>query len=594
MRPSWLVAGTLLLTSCGGSETSPDPIGDTPCVGGVVLDGTCVTVGVPADGCALGFSWADGGCYAILPEANCSPGQTALPGDTACRPVLPCDGWSGVELDGTTQYVDAAYGGTDSDGSSNRPWAMIQQGIDAASPGAVVAIGAGTYVEEVEIAGKAVHLLGTCPDEVTLAGIATAYAALFIRPGAHGTQIRGLAITGATRGIALSGSSDVTIGHVRVHDTADRAIDIEDAFGPVGVVIHDSLVENVIDMAVFISGACNVLLDRVEIRDSVTDGAGFGGHGVEMYADPQTLGRPTLTVLGSRFERNQQVGVYAGSADLVIEATLFRNMVPSNSGTFGRAVIAGIEPVVGTRSVATLRGVVVEGGSDAGIFAAGSDLDIDTTTVRDVAPQPSDNNFGRGISVRDDPGSGQRATLNVRRSLIERTHEVALAVEGSDGIAEGLWIRDSLPNDGHFGRGINVQVSPETAAPCTMTVLTTLVERSAEAGVLSVDSQLTLDGIHVNQDGITSTLGGSGDGIDILFGTATLSRSRIETSPRAGIGLFTGTINIATSFLDCNAIHLDGELDYVLNDQGGNRCGCGDVDEPCKVLSSSLEPPEPL
>ncbi len=62
----------------------------------------------------------------------------------------------------------------------------------------------------------------------------------------------------------------------------------------------------------------------------------------------------------------------------------------------------------------------------------------------------------------------------------------------------------------------------------------------------------------------------------------------------AGIGLFGGTVDLATSTLDCNAIHLDGEYDYALNDLGGNRCGCGEVEEPCKVLSSSLKPPDPL
>ncbi len=156
--------------AAGGSDAGPTPGACEP--GQLALpDGGCQPAGIPADGCGEGFvASIDGGCEAILPATPCGPGQLAIPGETTCHDVAPCGTgpWGTVPTDGSTEHVDAAYPGPTSDGSAAQPWTSIQQAVDAAAPGAIVAIATGTYVETVWVEGKAVRLWGKCPAEVEL------------------------------------------------------------------------------------------------------------------------------------------------------------------------------------------------------------------------------------------------------------------------------------------------------------------------------------------------------------------------------------------------------------------------------------------
>jgi len=75
----------------------------------------------------------------------------------------------------------------------------------------------------------------------------------------------------------------------------------------------------------------------------------------------------------------------------------------------------------------------------------------------------------------------------------------------------------------------------------------------------------------------------------------------VESGARAGITSFSGTLLLSGSTLDCNPIQLDAETLPGPNspapsfeDQGGNRCGCGEQTEECRVLSSNLAPPDAL
>src|SRR5262249_42972986 len=105
------------------------------------------TAGIPPDGCAEGFAYdGDARCLPILPNAPCPDGMYAVPGETSCHAVGTCGAapWGDAPVGATTQYVDAAFVGL-SDGSALSPWKTIQDAADAAAPGALIAIAAGTY-----------------------------------------------------------------------------------------------------------------------------------------------------------------------------------------------------------------------------------------------------------------------------------------------------------------------------------------------------------------------------------------------------------------------------------------------------------------
>ncbi|MBI4703320.1 MAG: DUF1565 domain-containing protein, partial [Deltaproteobacteria bacterium] len=185
-----------LASGCGGDETAP--AGGTAGTLGLD-DGTCQPAGIPPEMCAAGFE-PDGkqGCEPILPPKPCPKGQMAVPGEASCRPVMPCPPgkWGELPVDEATEHVDGSYAGGDSDGSAAKPWTTIGEAVKAAAPGALVAVAAGTYTEDVLIKGKAVRLWGVCSEKVTIAGTEAEFAAVYIWKGASGSGLGALAVTG--------------------------------------------------------------------------------------------------------------------------------------------------------------------------------------------------------------------------------------------------------------------------------------------------------------------------------------------------------------------------------------------------------------
>ncbi len=148
-------------------EAEPAPVVDEECVPGDIVapDGACLKPGVGE--CPEGFVASEpGACSAIVPSEVCAPGTMAVPGEEACREVSPCgDGtWGDIPVESNTQYVDAAFNGP-STGGADAPWRTINEAISAAEPGAIVAVAAGTYAEEV-YPWKAVRVWGRCASMV--------------------------------------------------------------------------------------------------------------------------------------------------------------------------------------------------------------------------------------------------------------------------------------------------------------------------------------------------------------------------------------------------------------------------------------------
>jgi hypothetical protein len=201
------------------------------CAPGEIDVGGCRPAGVDPSACAPGFVADQGGCAAIMPPSACPEGQMALPGEVECRELQPCGAgpWPVLPDDASSiEYVDEAFVGT-SDGSEAKPWTTIQAAVDAADDDAWIAVAAGTYQEAVEIENKRLHLIGRCPGEVSVVGVDG--PALFVADGASGTEIRGMALSGASLGVLLSGSEDVVLDQVWIHDTGARGINAESTRG---------------------------------------------------------------------------------------------------------------------------------------------------------------------------------------------------------------------------------------------------------------------------------------------------------------------------------------------------------------------------
>jgi Protein of unknown function (DUF1565) len=288
--------------------------------------------------------------------------------------VAPCgEGtWGDIPVDASTQFVDQTYPGGDSDGTREKPWTTIQRAITAAASGAIVAVAAGTYAEDVVIAGKAVRLWGRCPAQVEIQGRGLQIGAVWVlRSLAGGTEIRSLTISGARSGIALSGARDVVFEAVWVRETGSFGIVVDDFYGPTSVVVKSSLVEQNHQVGVSVLGS-DATIEASVVKGTLPNADGAFGRGISVQNDPGE--RAKITVRACLVEQNHELGVSVSGADATIEASVVRDTKANGDGTLGD----GIAVANGT---ATIQNATVSGNARAGVASFGSQVKILDTTL---------------------------------------------------------------------------------------------------------------------------------------------------------------------------------------------------------------------
>lgn len=666
-----LVVGGALQAGCGEAESSPARSvtpdagppdgaadGSTSCEPGTLRegDGRCVAAGIEPEECAPGFV-ADGlrGCAAVLPATGCGAGQLAVPGDTVCRDVASCGAapWGDGSFDAGAQYVDGAYAGGDSDGTSARPWTTVQAGVDAAAVGGQVVVAAGDYAEDVAVADKAVRVVGRCPSLVALTGTGTAPATLRLESGADASVVSGLAVTGAAVGVRVFGAGDVRLERVWIHDTGNRGVDAQVGTGAGALVIVDSLVEAARDVGV-IGFASEVQIERSVVRGTRPAAAtGIGGRGV-------VLRRSTGGVETSVIEGNRDLGFFASGSTATLTASVVRDTKPESDGTSGRGVVVQNDGQSGEPSDVTITGCVVVNNQDIGVLVQSSRAVVDTTVVADtLAPDPSqlgagfhgqdvavgtsparldvkrsvsrgnrfaamswfgvdgsmertlcsdtlpaaDGQYGRGVLVAYDAELSKAASVTLRASVIERSVEVGAFVQGSTLVVEDSVVRATAARpDGEIGRGIAAQAELGPDLPAELTVTHSRVEDSHEVGIHVDASSATLHDVTVIATHPRAADGLFGDGIEVSSfhptprARAEIVGCRVEASARSGLSCFSSDLVVEATTLRCNPIDIAAQtLDepYALEDRGGNRCGC-ESDDPCQVDTAGIEPPASL
>jgi hypothetical protein len=607
--------------ACSGSPAGGPPHPSQGCaIEDVVADGgSCIAPGVPPDGCSSGFTYdGNGGCTPILPATDCGEGEMAVPGETechavgaagepptcpagqlaipgesACHDLADCGSgtWGAIPVDATTQYVDASYAGGASDGSAGKPWTSIGAAVNAAAPGAIVAVAAGSYHENVAIQYRPVKLWGRCPSRVEIVasrGGATAAVTVF---EAAGTELHQVALTGDGIGAELD-SDGVLVDAVWVHDTTEYAVE---ATGTPSV--RRSLLERSSAEGLFVSAGAHVTIDASVIRDVAPNAAGNLGHGVEANgsssitvtgsllernhdmqiglfgsdgvvdgcvirdARPRQVDRgtgigidafvesghvPQLTVRSTTLERNLTSAIAGLTAEILVDYTLIRDTLPTASdGSLGYAIYATADSTTKQASKVTARDVLVERARAVALPAQGCSLEVDRSVVRDTLPQQSDGKYGSAVVVQPDPTTGVGSSLAMRGSLLERNQWVCLAIRGAGATVDATVVRGTTPGPNVVGHGIEVIV--EGSTPGTLTLVGSVVTGNTELGLGVLGSDLSLDRTVVSST-IPSTTAPAGDAVggyavQVVSDPAhrpALAMTRSLLADSVGLALFVG------------------------------------------------------
>ncbi len=180
---------------------------------------------------------------AFATQAPHRPGTTTTGQGPLATLVLPAGG-------GRTWHVDAAAGAGGT-GDQARPFATVQEGLNAAQAGDTVLVAPGTYTGPVRTvrpgtATRPIALRGV--PGATLTGVAVDRDRL-LTVTHDWTVVANLTVTRADKGIWVQGASHVTLTHNRVHGTGGECIRMKygsranevvgNLVGPCGLVNYD-------------------------------------------------------------------------------------------------------------------------------------------------------------------------------------------------------------------------------------------------------------------------------------------------------------------------------------------------------------------
>jgi hypothetical protein len=513
------------------------------------LGGGCEPAGVTA--CAAGFVAEAGGCRATLPATPCEPGAIALPGMSACEAIAPCG-----EVAGATLFVDAT--GVFGDGSRAKPFARINEAIAAASPGAVIAVAAGTYDEDVTI-DKAVRIVGSCPTAVTIRGVLAGEdrGAVVITASA---SLERVSVTGPAAGVVVTGAKGVVIDSTRVF-AALNGIRIRKG---ADAIVRRTVVDGARQFGIVVSGAVG-RVERSHVHGTKEEIVSIG---VRVNPDPVSLAPGEVIVVGSLLEKNEYANAEAVSSKMTIEGSVLRDGVPV-AGKYGVGVMAARNMTVKQPADLTVRGSIVEGNSYIGIVATDSKLLVEGSVIRNTKLEAKDKKYGRGIVVQ---GNVTAVEARVSGSVIEANQETGIDVNGdAKMVVTGSIVRDTKAN-GETGTGVFGEVLNGKAP--ALEIDRSLFTGNAKAGVISA-GMLTVRASRFSHNKIFSlvTRGGAAtvsaslfedtsadanglnghgllaivDKTRILDPALTVEDTAVRRARKAGIAMFGGKLTIARS-----------------------------------------------
>ncbi|MFO0661626.1 MAG: right-handed parallel beta-helix repeat-containing protein [Polyangiaceae bacterium] len=535
-------------TECAAGFLPDDKRGCTPvlpsteCPAGsmaVIGQTQCQPVGIPSDGCGSGFeSDGNGGCNAVYPAEKCQAGEMAIPGETSCHEVSPCgDGkWGNIPVDGSTQYVDAAFSGA-SDGSESKPWKTIQEAINASSEGAIIAVTDGQYNESISITSHAVKVWGRCPAKVEIKSGSAATSVSRIT--ATGTELHGVALTGSGDAVSVQGATGVHLDHIWVHDVPYSAV-YQDNSPASDVLVSDSLFEDAALGSVYVLGS-TITIERSVMRTSTTSNQLATGPTV--MSGNGRLGQ--LTFKQSVIDGTEGEGLHVGSSTAVIEDSLVRNVFGTGVSTAALTIESIDEP---STTEVTVRGSIFESNIGPGLLSQGGKISVERSVFRGSTPVASKNKTA-GVELANNEISS--ISFDMKQSMISDNIGGGFLSGGVNAHLEQVIVRhnlvgkDTLSNGGVMAFEFDYNEDGTPAIP-DISLVQCLVEENDISGVGSLNGTLSIESSVIQNNNSSNVILENPDGSKVK-----LEMGGIGLAAAADANRPSGTLNVRqTRFLN--------------------------------------------
>jgi len=483
-------------------------------------------------------------------------------GEADCKPIGDCA--APFPPPDATYFVDAGYADGQLDATHFR---AIAEALGAAGDGAVVAVEAGTYVENVVVASD-ITIAGRCAEKVRIEAASNSLPAVAI--GSSGAlALRGMTVAGGLPGIRLSG------GKLEIEDALLEK-NFEEGLRAIGgtTTIARSVVRGATPTApgaqtlgVFVYGGGHLDMSESVLSENVEAGLGMIDAGTEVTVDasivratkPQKDGEggmgvkafdgSHLTITGSALVENRSINLLVGGPGTVgsVSTTVIRDTVMDErfEGGLAWAVSVRKGASLAIEDSALVRNPVVALSADREGSIVGSRL-----TIRD----------GQGLGFH---GLGLGATAGPGGSL--ELHDTALVANlGSAVVVDGgnLFVEDSLMHatagtaavpGWPAGRGGSGIVATEAAHA---DVQRSAITASAEVAAGAVADGTTLGLTEVLMSG-TQPNGGAlyGHGLVVKDGaSATISASYFRANAGTALAFAAATGTVDVSFVQGNQV----------------------------------------
>jgi hypothetical protein len=348
--------------------------------------------------------------------------------------------------------------------------------------------------------------------------------------------------------------SSASMTDTAIVDTAPAQADDSGGYGvlvssqdaPASIEIARSLIGDAHGYGVLGFDA-NVTLDATVIRDvRASPGDQSVGRGVML--DVSNPSPATLTITGSRLERLVDGGVLALGGDLVMtDVAVAEVSVNPVSGDRGYGVFAQASTAVGATIRAQATRVTVKDVGATGFAVIGGDATLADLHVADVRATQAISDDGYGVVFQQFP-DGLPSAGTISHSLIERAHLAALLVAGAEITARSVVLRDTQPEAGALGRGLQMEVLPTVVLPTSALVQGSVIDTHPDGGIVNLGGALTVEDCAIRHI-VPNNPGVFGGGI---------------VSQRAPVSLTVPSANVVRSHVDdCDGfgiINVGGEL----------------------------------